>query len=55
MGGGGWPGLTLFGVVPQEDTQFLQILQEALDFFGIDESEHENYYLVDHKSRKLAT
>lgn len=36
----------------QEDTQFCQILREALDFFGIEESQHEEYFLVDYKTRK---
>lgn len=36
----------------QEDTQFCQILREALDFFGIEESKHEEYFLVDYKTRK---
>lgn len=36
----------------QEDTQFCQILREALDFFGIEESKHKEYFLVDYKTRK---
>lgn len=36
----------------QEDTQFCQILREALDFFGIEESKHDEYFLVDYKTRK---
>lgn len=38
----------------QEDTQFCQILREALDFFGIDENRHKEFFLVDYKTRKLA-
>ena len=37
----------------QEDTQFCQILRESLDFFGIEESRHKEFFLVDHKTRKL--
>lgn len=37
----------------QEDTQFCQILRESLDFFGVDESRHKEYFLVDHKTSKL--
>lgn len=36
----------------QEDTQFCQILREALDFFGVDENKHREYFLVDYKTRK---
>lgn len=36
----------------QEDTQFYQILRESLDFFGIDESLHKEYFLVDYKTRE---
>ena len=36
----------------QEDTQFCQILRESLDFFGIDEAKHKEYFLVDHKTRE---
>lgn len=36
----------------QEDTQFLQLLRESLDFFGIEEKLHSQHYLVDHKTRK---
>lgn len=36
----------------QEDTQFCQILREALDFFGIEESKQKEYFLVDYKTRK---
>lgn len=36
----------------QEDTQFCQILRESLDFFGIDEHKHKEYFLVDYKTRK---
>ncbi|XP_050693714.1 protein unc-80 homolog isoform X3 [Eriocheir sinensis] len=37
----------------QEDTQFCQILQESLDFFGIPENEHKNYFLVDYKTNQI--
>lgn len=36
----------------QEDTQFYQILRESLDFFGIDENKHKEFFLVDYKTRK---
>ena len=35
-----------------EDTQFSQILTDSLDFFGIDESEANEYFLVDSKTSK---
>lgn len=35
----------------QEDTQFFQILREAIDFFGIEENKQKEYFLVDHKTR----
>ncbi len=34
----------------QEDTQFCQILQESLDFFGVEENKHREYFLVDHRT-----
>ncbi|GBP89584.1 Protein unc-80 homolog [Eumeta japonica] len=37
----------------QEDTQFCQILRESLDFFGIEESNHKEYFLVDMKTRQI--
>ncbi|XP_050309913.1 protein unc-80 homolog isoform X2 [Anthonomus grandis grandis] len=37
----------------QEDTQFCQILREALDFFGIEEEKQEEYFLVDHKTHQI--
>ncbi|XP_066978451.1 protein unc-80 homolog isoform X1 [Macrobrachium rosenbergii] len=37
----------------QEDTQFCQILQESLDFFGIPENDHKYYFLVDHKTNQI--
>lgn len=37
----------------QEDTQFCQILRESLDFFGVDENKHKEYFLVDYKTRKF--
>ena len=35
-----------------EDTQFSQILTDSLDFFGIDESLQNEYFLVDSKTSK---
>jgi len=35
-----------------EDTQFSQILTDSLDFFGIDESKHNEYFLIDSKTSK---
>ncbi|XP_071534011.1 protein unc-80 homolog isoform X8 [Panulirus ornatus] len=37
----------------QEDTQFCQILQESLDFFGIPENDQKCYFLVDHKTNQI--
>ncbi|GLG97294.1 Protein unc-80 homolog [Gryllus bimaculatus] len=37
----------------QEDTQFCQILRESLDFFGIDEARHKEFFLVDYKTRQI--
>ncbi|XP_072743186.1 protein unc-80 homolog isoform X2 [Anoplolepis gracilipes] len=37
----------------QEDTQFCQILRESLDFFGIEESKHHEYFLVDYKTHQI--
>ncbi|CAG7787075.1 unnamed protein product [Allacma fusca] len=37
----------------QEDTQFIQILRESLDFFSIDEEHHKEYFLVDHKTHQI--
>ncbi|KAK0091968.1 hypothetical protein PV326_002441 [Microctonus aethiopoides] len=37
----------------QEDTQFCQILRESLDFFGIDEQKHKEYFLVDYKTHQI--
>ncbi|KAL0270475.1 UNVERIFIED_CONTAM: hypothetical protein PYX00_007876 [Menopon gallinae] len=37
----------------QEDTQFCQILRESLDFFGVEEARHKEYFLVDHKTRQI--
>ncbi|CAL4091464.1 unnamed protein product, partial [Meganyctiphanes norvegica] len=37
----------------QEDTQFIQILQESLDFFSIAENEHKCYFLADHKTNQM--
>ncbi|XP_031332358.1 protein unc-80 homolog isoform X3 [Photinus pyralis] len=37
----------------QEDTQFCQILRESLDFFGIDEARHKEFFLVDYKTHQI--
>ncbi|XP_072929178.1 protein unc-80 homolog [Epargyreus clarus] len=37
----------------QEDTQFCQIFRESLDFFGIPERSHDEYFLVDFKTRQI--
>ncbi|XP_024080721.1 protein unc-80 homolog [Cimex lectularius] len=37
----------------QEDTQFCQILRESLDFFGIDEEKHKEFFLVDYKTHQI--
>ncbi|XP_047520925.1 protein unc-80 homolog isoform X3 [Pieris napi] len=37
----------------QEDTQFCQILRESLDYFGIPEKQHDEYFLVDFKTRQI--
>ncbi|XP_034937651.1 protein unc-80 homolog isoform X5 [Chelonus insularis] len=37
----------------QEDTQFCQILRESLDFFGIEEQKHKEYFLVDYKTHQI--
>ncbi|XP_038219466.1 protein unc-80 homolog isoform X2 [Zerene cesonia] len=37
----------------QEDTQFCQILRESLDYFGIPEKMHDEYFLVDFKTRQI--
>uniref|UniRef100_A0A0K2T575 Uncharacterized protein n=1 Tax=Lepeophtheirus salmonis TaxID=72036 RepID=A0A0K2T575_LEPSM len=36
-----------------EDVQFCQILQEAQDFFGIDDEVSKEYFLVDHKTKTI--
>ncbi|XP_054724860.1 protein unc-80 homolog [Uloborus diversus] len=36
-----------------EDTQFALILQDSLDFFGIDEVQHNSYFLVDTKTNVM--
>lgn len=36
-----------------EDTQFSQILTDSLDFFGIDEGKHNEYFLVDTKTNQI--
>lgn len=35
----------------QEETQFLQLLRESLDFFSVEENSHGAYVLIDYKSR----
>ena len=35
-----------------EEVQFCQILQEALDFFGIEDEFSKEHFLVDHKTRE---
>ncbi len=35
-----------------EDVQFIQILREAQDFFGVEEENAKEYFLVDHRTRK---
>lgn len=37
----------------QEETQFLQLLRESLDFFSIDEKFHGQHFLIDYKTRKF--
>ncbi|KAH1025785.1 hypothetical protein HUJ05_010443 [Dendroctonus ponderosae] len=37
----------------QEDTQFCQILHEALDFFGIEDEKQDEYFLVDYKTHQI--
>ncbi|XP_025829365.1 protein unc-80 homolog [Agrilus planipennis] len=37
----------------QEDTQFCQILRESLDFFGVDEARHNEFFLVDYKTHHI--
>ena len=36
-----------------EDVQFGQLLQEALDFFGIEENRINEYFLIDHKTSMM--
>ena len=36
-----------------EDVQFIQILREAQDFFGIDEEHAKEYFVVDHRTSNL--
>jgi len=36
-----------------EDTQFSNILQEALEFFGIPESKRDRYHLIDIKTQQI--
>lgn len=35
----------------QEETQFLQLLRESLDFFSIEEKFHSQHFLIDYKTR----
>lgn len=37
----------------QEETQFLQLLRESLDFFSIEEKFHGQHVLIDYKTRKF--
>lgn len=37
----------------QEDTQFSNVLQEALDFFGIPDSKRDRYFLIDVKTQQI--
>lgn len=37
----------------QEETQFLQLLRESLDFFSIEEKFHSQHVLIDYKTRKF--
>ena len=37
----------------QEETQFLQLLRESLDFFSIEEKLQSQHFLIDFKTRKL--
>ncbi|CAF3737280.1 unnamed protein product, partial [Adineta steineri] len=37
----------------QEDTQFSNVLQEALDFFGIPDAKRDRYYLIDVKTQQI--
>ena len=48
------------GVIPSqfpisEDIQFCQLQQEATDFFGIEETKMDQFYLVDHKTSESDT
>lgn len=36
-----------------EDTQFLMLQRESLDFFGLDEKNYQNYFLVDYKTHQI--
>uniref|UniRef100_T1IVG6 Uncharacterized protein n=1 Tax=Strigamia maritima TaxID=126957 RepID=T1IVG6_STRMM len=36
-----------------EDTQFSSILQDSIEFFGIEESEQDEWHLVDHKTNHI--
>lgn len=36
----------------QEETQFLQLLRESLDFFSIEEKMQCQHFLIDYKTRK---
>lgn len=37
----------------QEETQFLQLLRESLDFFSIEEKFHGQHVLIDYKTREF--
>lgn len=36
----------------QEETQFLQLLRESLDFFSVDEKMQSQHFLVDYRTRE---
>ncbi|KAG5670539.1 hypothetical protein PVAND_000795 [Polypedilum vanderplanki] len=36
-----------------EDTQFLMLQRESLDFFGIEEKNYMNYFLIDYKTQQI--
>lgn len=38
----------------QEDTQFFQILKESLDFFGLPEERHKEFFLINIKTREFS-
>lgn len=36
----------------QEDTQFYHLMKESLDFFGIPEERHKEFFLINIKTRE---